>query len=240
MRFLFVTLLAAVIASAGCTTSRAVRAWHAGIEAEDAGHLRRARRKYAESYGRNGKHVGAELARLRLLAQIAESRKKAKERLKELLEKKSMRPDVLLFAAWWAVVDGDLVSAQNRLDAVSNMSLVGQSPQLHREKLRLARAIAVETQRRSRTSDPAAMAHKRALKKAIAALETGQYELARDLIAGVVAADGAVHWTVRFNLAIAHMHLGAHTKARHQLQQAASLCDDTCPAVTRNLALLRR
>jgi tetratricopeptide (TPR) repeat protein len=231
-------LCALATATAGCTTSRAVRAWHQGIAAEDAGRVRVARRKYKESYGRNTKHVGAELARLRLLARVSESRKKAEESLKELLEKKSDRPEVLVFAAWWALLDGDVATAKDRADAVQISKGERLAVALKIELRRLAKAIATEVERKKRTVDAAAMTAAKNNKLAVEALADGEPRRARDLLASVAAADEDAHWTIRFNLALAYLQLGEHARARRQLKRAARVCGADCAPVKANLKAL--
>lgn len=225
-----------VVAATGCTTSRAVRAWHAGIAAEDAGQLTKARRKYAESYGRNSAHAGAELARLRLLATVPESRKKAEESLKELLEKKSDRAEVLLFASWWALLEGDVKVAQTRLDAISISPVHPKHAELTLHKARLSETLNGQRRRHAAKLDPLGTAARFNASRAVVALRQGDFSRARDLLAGIVATNEQPHWTVHFNLAIAYLRLGEYERAKRLLRRAKSGCESGCAAIETNLA----
>ena len=109
------TLLA--LSSGGCTTSRAVLAWRAGVVAERAGDTEEAGRKYAEAHGRDGNQYGAELAAIRLLLVVPDQREAGEKRLATLLGKRGARPDVAAFGALWAVARGDVAQATARLAA---------------------------------------------------------------------------------------------------------------------------
>ena len=237
-RLAILATLALATFAGGCTTSRAVRAWHAGIAAEDAGKLKKARRKYSEAYARNGKHVGAELARLRLMARVPEAQKKADAALKKLLEKKSDEPTVLLFAALWALQRGELDDAQTRAAALPKKFSGRRAPELLAARRRLQQALRIEERRSERKSDDKGQAARRNNALAVSALKDGDPQRARDLLAAIVAMQPDAPWQVRFNLGVALLHLGQHEQARRQFGRAKASCTGDCEGVARNLALL--
>ena len=86
--------LATAALSAGCTTSQAVRRWHAAAEAEQKGDLGAAIAGYKEAYSLDSSLVGAELNRLRLLAARPGQKATVDKRLKELLTRHPSRAEV--------------------------------------------------------------------------------------------------------------------------------------------------
>ena len=240
-------LCVAAVLISGCTTSRAVRAWHAGVAAEDAGKFRKARRKYDESYGRNGALVGAELARLRLLARLPESRKKAADQLKKLLEDKPDHPRLLLFAAWWALLDGQVNVAAERLAAVplegkrsgKKKRLRGaELAELRASATALKKRIKVERARKARAKDSKAATARRNNKLAVKALAAKDPQRAVSLLEATVALDPDPHWVIHHNLGVAWLQVGRQDKARAAFRYALQGCGQDCSATRKNLATL--
>ena len=236
-RCLLAALLCCGVATS-CTSSRAVRAWHQGVEAESKGNLRRARDKYGESYQRSKRHIGAELARLRLMARSPASRKKATERLNTLLTKRPDVPELMLFGGWWALLEEDIKLAKARLASLAPNPKDGNNNPLAGQVLQLKRAIAMQERRRAETFDAAALAARKNGSLAVKALNAGDHAHARDLLAAVVARDPQVHWTVEFNLGLAYLHMGHHQKARRHWQRAVKRCHRQCTPLQTNLAIL--
>lgn len=240
MRHIFALSLSMLLLTSGCTTSRAVRAWHAGIKAEDAGNLRVARARYNESYGRNSAHVGAELARLRLLARVKESRKRASKRLTELLKKKGDRPDVLIFAAWWALLDGDLALARERAAAVSiskqrrdREHLQGE---LRRLQARLRQAL-TPAQRAQRQMQWAKYRLATEGGHTSAGPVSDCNDLQVPLLRAMILASARPHWAWSHNLAVCLLQRGELDAAGQVLKVAAQRCED-CQPIKSNLAVL--
>lgn len=108
---------AAVVAFAGCTTSRAVLAWHDGWRLEAAGEPGLAAVRYDEAVRRNSRLYGAALNRVRLLAVQPDRRKEADETLDKVLKSAGAEPEVAAFGARFALCAGDARLARARLDA---------------------------------------------------------------------------------------------------------------------------
>ncbi|GEM_PF-2847036 len=238
IRTAFLLALAAiVVGSTGCTTSRAIRAWYAGAKAEDRGRHAKARRHYAEAFERNADLAGAELARIRLASRTIAGRKKAAEALDELVSDKGSKPEVAIFAAWWSLFKGDAKAARQQASGVEIPPKHPHRALLEKRLATLKARIVIESERHKRTKDAATIAVADQVVRSEVALNSGDYSRARDLLNGVIARGDAVDWRLRFNLALAYMHLGELDLARRQLQTAASSCK-ACPAVHRNLAVL--
>ena len=110
-------LLVPLAGVAGCTTSRAVMAWHDGWQAEAAGDLTLAERRYGEAALADKGQAGAACNRVRLLAQHPDRQQDAKDALEPLLKDKSRWPEVATLGALAALQAGDGKLAQQRLAA---------------------------------------------------------------------------------------------------------------------------
>ncbi|HAN32775.1 MAG TPA: hypothetical protein DCQ06_14370, partial [Myxococcales bacterium] len=103
----------------GCTTSQAVRHWHTAAKAEQQGKLGAALREYAEAYRLKSSLVGAELNRLRILAERPGQKDKVSKRIVELQQKHPDRAEVNLFAAAWALEHGKVQDAAKLMEVAT-------------------------------------------------------------------------------------------------------------------------
>ncbi len=101
----------------GCTTSTAVLTWHQGWQAEAAGDLEKAERKYQDSFDYDGAMVGAACNRVRLLATHPDRQTQAQELLDKLTKTKAAAPEVAATGALMALHTGKPVVARQRLEA---------------------------------------------------------------------------------------------------------------------------
>ena len=108
---------------AGCTTSRAVRAWHAAEKARASGDRELALRRYDEAYGRDGRLVGAEVDRIGLLAGDVGAASAVEAARAALAEKKSGYVEVQLLAAGLELVAGRVAPALAQLERISETAL---------------------------------------------------------------------------------------------------------------------
>ena len=69
------------------------------------------------------------------------------------------------------------------------------------------------------------------------AVAAGEFGLARDVLAGLVARSPAVGWTAWFNLGVAQVQLGELSGARLAFDRAVGLCAECAPAVKNRNAL---
>lgn len=92
-------------------------AWHEGWQAESAGDLATASKRYEEAERRDPRLIGVRLDRLRLLALSPDALADAKDRLDKLLKAEPHDPRVASFAAIWALWQGDAKLAGQRLEA---------------------------------------------------------------------------------------------------------------------------
>ena len=112
-----------LLVTSGCTTSKAVRAWHDGWRAERKGDFERASKRYSWAYGRDGALVGAELGRLRILAIQPDQAEAVSKALKTLIKKKGDQVSVQLFATGWALTQRDLPLAVKRLAGIHQVAI---------------------------------------------------------------------------------------------------------------------
>ncbi len=110
-------VLLPVGSTAACTTSRAVIAWHDGWQAEAAGDLALAEKRYGEAAAADKGQAGAACNRVRLMARHPDRQQETKEALEPLLKTKSAWPEVAAIGALAALKDGDAKLAQQRLAA---------------------------------------------------------------------------------------------------------------------------
>lgn len=115
--------LLALLLATGCTTSRAQLSWEAGRAAEAKGQRDVAMRRYQEAYSLRDHLVGAELDRIRLLAEVPDRKPQAQEALETLLKKRGGLPEVATFGAAWALRHGDARRARERLDPARKVTL---------------------------------------------------------------------------------------------------------------------
>lgn len=223
--------------TAGCTTSRAIRAWHRGVAHEQAGDVHKATRAYGEAYGRNNAHFGAELARLRLLARSPDSRKRADEDLQKLLKKKGTLPDVALFAAWWALLGGDTAGAQERIKALAIPAKHRSYDRLAKERARLQAAVDAQVERERQKRDGAKKSAFAQQQAGARLLRDGQPRAARDVLAGLVASGQDNSWQSRFNLGIAELSVGNMERAHVAFAETLKR-NPACEGARRNLAVL--
>ncbi len=208
------------------------------MKAEKSGDLDKARKKYAEAYGRNSAHVGAELARLRLLARSPAAHAAVDEDLKALAKKKGTQPDVALFAAWWALLKGDLKSAKAQLDGVSVPAKHAHAALLRADKKRLGAALATAVERERRKRDGTSKSTLEQQRVAARLLRQGKAKAAADILGGLIAFGRDVHWSSHFNMGVAKVMLGELKGAREAFSTAAGMCPSCAPAA-RNAALLK-
>ena len=107
----------ALVWTVGCTSSRSVDAWRDGWALEQKGETALALRKYTDATSRLGKYPGAMLNRIRLMAAVPERRADAQELLDKLLKSDATDARVAAFGATWALWQGDVTLARNRLTA---------------------------------------------------------------------------------------------------------------------------
>ena len=139
--------LLVVALQAGCITPRSVHAFHEGAAAEAAGDLATAEARYAEAATGQDRLIGAELARIALMARSADRKKDADALLTALRKKAPADPLVCAFAALYALREGDTKSAAERL--ASARSLRPTDPP---EVVRAVRAAQL-LRRRQRSTD---------------------------------------------------------------------------------------
>jgi tetratricopeptide (TPR) repeat protein len=111
------SVVAVLVAQSACITPRSTHAWHEGAAAEAAGDLVTAEARYTEAATGQDRLVGAELARIALMARSSDRRKDANKLLDAVLKKQPGDPLVASFAALMALIDGNPKLAAERLDA---------------------------------------------------------------------------------------------------------------------------
>ncbi|MCO4761415.1 MAG: hypothetical protein KC502_07915 [Myxococcales bacterium] len=120
-----------LVGLSGCTTSKAVRAFHDGEKAEKAGDYARAAKRYQWAFKRNGALVGAELNRLRILARQPDEAANVDKALKELSAEHRHNVHVHLFAVGWALAKGDVAGANKRLGLIGEVSVAKADKPFH-------------------------------------------------------------------------------------------------------------
>lgn len=209
-----VALLALVAGGAtllpACTTSRAVRAWHAAEDARRAGDRAVALRRYEEAYGRDGKLVGAEVDRIALLARDVGSSAAVEAARAKLVEKKAGRVEVQLLGAGLELVAGRHAAALAQLESIGDVAVDKAEAELgvrggaacgplRRERWRLLGLAALQTGRHAAATAAAAAlrTHCRPLRGAESAvvawvaLRAGDEAAARAALADIPPADRA-------------------------------------------------
>lgn len=208
-----VALIALVAGAAtllpACTTSRAVRAWHAAEDARRAGDRAVALRRYEEAYGRDGKLVGAEVDRIALLAQDVGSAAAVESARSKLVEKKAGRVEVQLLGAGLELVAGRHAAALAQLESIGDVALDQAEAEigvrgaacgpLRRERWRLLGLAALHTGRSAaaKTAAAALREHCRPLRGAESAvvawvaLRAGDQAAAQAAVAEIDPADRA-------------------------------------------------
>lgn len=159
-----------------CITPRSVHAYYEGAEAEAAGDLATAEARYTEAATGQDRLVGAELARIALMARSADRKKDADELLAALRKKAPAEPLVCAFSALYALREGDSKAAAERL--ASARSLRPDDPP--------------ETLRAFRTAQLAVAAHRG--DDAAAQTALAQLPDAPTPTAGIAALAAAVAW----------------------------------------------
>ena len=96
--------------------------WHQAWQAEAAGDLERAERKYADSFGYDGAMVGAECNRIRLLAAHPDRQALATAALDKLLQHKGAAPEVAVTGVFAAMTDKQPELAAKRLAAARRLT----------------------------------------------------------------------------------------------------------------------
>ncbi len=228
LRGAVVALLCAA-ALGGCTTSKAVRHWHSGWQREARGDLSGAAKFYAKAYARDGRLLGAELDRLRLLARQPDQRKAVDTRLKELLKDHPEAVEVQLFAAGWALFGEDSAGALKRLSAVNEVAVAKAD--------RKRAELAAESGQIGGAAGPAsAAARRRQVRRAAACgptrlawlgLRLRAHAAAKHFAEAKTAADALTRSCQRgperyaLVLASTYLGLGEARKARHMLAMAS-------------------
>jgi hypothetical protein len=113
-------LCAALLVISGCTTSRAIRAWHDAEDALAAGNRAKAVDRYSEAYGRDSGLVGAEANRIALLARDPAATARVAEAYDALATQKAGRVEVVLLGAGLDALAGrakEAFAAASALDA---------------------------------------------------------------------------------------------------------------------------
>lgn len=182
--------------AAGCTTSRAVISWHEGWQAEAAGELALAEKRYGDAATADKGQAGAACNRVRLMARHPDRQQEAKETLEPLLKAKSAWPEVAAIGALAALKDGDAKLAQQRLAAARALN-DGDRPDV-RYGLRMAKVSVAAAQGRWREASDAKLlaglpeeATAARLAAAIAAYNGGELALAGKLLPEHAGAEAA-------------------------------------------------
>ncbi len=168
-----------------CTSSRAEILWREGWVQENKGDLSAAARRYEESASRDGRQVGARLNQIRLLLVTPEGKADGQELLDKLLKSHASEPNVAAFAATWALSQGQLPQAQQRLGAMRPLKSSDEATTqnaVHIAQLRVACAEGAWPKAWDLAQDSSPTATD-AILRATAAYETGHLDEAIQLLA---------------------------------------------------------